>query len=266
MKRYGLMMVLLLVFAIAAVQGQTLLPRPEPPRLVNDYAGILSPEQVQALENKLVAFNDSTSNQIAVVIVDDLQGYDRSDFAYRVARDWGIGQGDFNNGLLVLVKPKTASSSGQVFIATGYGLEGAIPDLACADIIDNEIIPRFRENDYYGGIDAGTNVLMALASGEYSYGDRAGGAPSGAIPGVVIFLIILFFIIIVSAGSSNNKHLRRSGSSNIPLWLLMSMMGGGKSHGGSWGGFSGRSGGGSGGGFGGFGGGSFGGGGAGGSW
>ncbi|MDM8002260.1 MAG: TPM domain-containing protein [Bacteroidota bacterium] len=264
MKRYGLMTVLLLVFVISAVQGQTLLPRPDPPRLVNDYAGILSTEEAQALENKLVAFNDSTSNQIAVVIVNDLQGYDRSDFAYRVARDWGIGQGDFNNGLLVLVKPKTASSSGQVFIATGYGLEGAIPDLACADIIDNEIIPRFRENDYYGGIDAGTNVLMALASGEYSYGDRAGGASSGAIPGVVIFLIILFFIIIVSAGSSNNKHLRKSGSSNIPLWLLMSMMGGGKSHGGSWGGFSGGSGG--GGGFGGFGGGSFGGGGAGGSW
>ena len=265
MKRSGLM-ILLVAFTISAVNAQTLLPRPDPPRLVNDFANILTPSEVQALENKLVAFNDSTSNQIAVVIVDDLQGYDRSDFAYRVARDWGIGQGDFNNGLLVLVKPKTASSSGQVFIATGYGLEGAIPDLACADIIDNEIIPRFRENDYYGGIDAGTNVLMALASGEYSYGDRAGGAPSGAIPGVVIFLIILFFIIIVSAGSSNNKHLRRSGSSNIPLWLLMSMMGGGKSHGGSWGGFSGRSGGGGGGGFGGFGGGSFGGGGAGGSW
>ncbi|MRR24232.1 TPM domain-containing protein, partial [bacterium] len=123
MKRSGLIMALLLVTAISAVQGQTLLPRPNPPRLVNDYAGILSPEEAQALENKLVAFDDSTSNQIAVVIVDDLQGYDRSDFAYRVARDWGIGQGDFNNGLLVLVKPKTASSSGQVFIATGYGLE-----------------------------------------------------------------------------------------------------------------------------------------------
>jgi len=259
-------MFLLLALAGSAAEGQTLLPRPDPPRLVNDYAGILSSEEAQALESKLVAFNDSTSNQIAVVIVDDLQGYARSDFAYRVARDWGIGQGDFNNGLLVLVKPKTASSSGQVFIATGYGLEGAIPDLACADIIDNEIIPRFREDDYYGGIDAGTNVLMALASGEYSYGDRAGGTPAGAIPGIVIFLIILFFIIIVSAGSSNNKHLRRGGSSNIPLWLLMSMMGGGRSHSGSWGGFSGRGGGGGGGGFGGFGGGSFGGGGAGGSW
>ncbi len=271
MKRQLFLLLPLLFFAVLlTAQGQTLLPRPEPPRLVNDLAGVLSSGEIQALENKLVAFNDSTSNQIAIVIVNDLQGYDRSDFAYRVARDWGVGQGDFNNGLLVLVKPKSASSNGQVFIATGYGLEGAIPDIACADIIDREIIPRFRENDYYGGIDAGTNVLMALAAGEYSYDNYAGGSSSGAIPGVIIFLMILGFIIIVSAGSSNNKHFRKSGTSNLPLWLLLSMMGGGRSHGGSWGGFSGGSGGGGfsrgGGGFGGFGGGSFGGGGAGGSW
>jgi uncharacterized protein len=267
MGRTGFRLTIALWFAaVVALQAQTLLPRPEPPRLVNDLAGVLSAGEIQALENKLVAFNDSTSNQIAVVIVSDLQGYDRSEFAYKVARDWGVGQGDFNNGLLVLVKPKSASSNGQVFIATGYGLEGAIPDIACADIIDREIIPRFRENDYYGGIDAGTNVLMSLAAGEYSYGSYAGGASSGAIPGVIIFLIILFFIFIISAGSSNNKHMKRNGSSNLPLWLLLSMMGGGRSHGGSWGGFSGGSSGGGGGGFGGFGGGGFGGGGAGGSW
>ncbi len=264
------MTILFWIAAVISLQAQSLLPRPEPPRLVNDLAGVLSAGEAQALENKLVAFNDSTSNQIAVVIVSDLQGYDRSEFAYRVARDWGVGQGDFNNGLLVLVKPKSGSSNGQVFIATGYGLEGAIPDIACADIIDREIIPRFRENDYYGGIDAGTNVLMSLAAGEYSYDNYAGGGSSGSIPGVIIFLMILVFIFIISAGSSNNKHLRRNGSSNLPLWLLLSMMGGGKSHSGSWGGFSGGSGGGGfsggGGGFGGFGGGGFGGGGAGGSW
>jgi len=265
MKKSGFILLLVLWFTAAgALLSQTLVPRPEPPRLVNDLAGVLSSDEVQALENKLVAFNDSTSNQIAVLLVNDLQGYDRSEFAYRVARDWGVGQGDFNNGVLILVKPKTASSDGRVFIATGYGLEGAIPDIACADIIDREIIPRFRVDDYYGGIDAGTNVLMALAAGEYSYDNYTGGSSSGGIPGVIIFLIILFFIIIASSGSSNNKHLRRTGSSNLPLWLLMSMMGGGRSHGGSWGGFSG--GGGGGGGFGGFGGGGFGGGGAGGSW
>jgi uncharacterized protein len=265
MKRYLLTAVTILLAALSVVNGQSLLPRPSPERLVNDFAGILTSSELSTLENKLVAFDDSTSNQIAVVIVNDLQGYDPSDFAYRVGQDWGVGHGNFDNGVLVLVKPKTESSGGRVFIATGHGLEGAIPDLACADIIDREMIPRFREDDYYGGINAGTDVLMSLASGEYKYNDKTGGSPKGAIPGAFIFLIIVFLIIIISSGSSNNKHLSSGRSSNLPLWLLLSMMGGGRSHGGSFGGFSGGSSGG-GGGFGGFGGGSFGGGGAGGSW
>jgi uncharacterized protein len=253
-----------LFFLSLSLGAQTLLPRPEPPRLVNDFAGVLSSSEAQSLENKLVAFNDTTSNQIAVVIVNDLQGYDKSEFAYKVAKDWGVGQSDFNNGLLVLVKTKTDESLGQIFIATGYGLEGAIPDIACADIIDREILPRFSENDYYGGLNAGTDVMMALASGEYNYDTYAGGRSSGSFPAIIFIIFIIVVIIMSSAGNSNNKQIKRSGTSNLPLWLLMSMMGGGKSHGGSWGGFSG--GGSGGGGFGGFGGGGFGGGGAGGSW
>ena len=178
-----------LLFLPLSLKAQTLLPRPDPPRLVNDYAGVLSSSEVQSLENKLVAFNDSTSNQIAVVIVNDLQGYDKSEYAYKVAKDWGVGQSDFNNGLLVLVKTKTDESLGQIFIATGYGLEGAIPDLACADIIDREMVPHFREDDYYGGLNAGTDVLMSLASGEYNYDTYAGGGSSGSFP-AIIFIII----------------------------------------------------------------------------
>lgn len=257
----------LALLTILPLKAQMLLPRPQPPRLVNDFAGVLPESGVSALEEKLVAFNDTTSNQIAIVIVNDLQGYDRSDFAFRVARDWGVGQGNFNNGVLVLVKTKSEESSGQVFIATGTGLEGAIPDIACADIIDREILPRFRQDDYYGGLDAGTDVLMALAAGEYSYESYVKGSPSGKIPGAVFLIMVIIFIIIISSGSSNNKNIKRNGMNNLPLWLLLGMMGGGRSHSGSFGGFSGgKSGGGGFGGFGGFGGGSFGGGGAGGSW
>jgi uncharacterized protein len=267
-KAYLILFSMVLLLFSPALQAQTLLAPPVPPQLVNDYAGVLKPSEAQALENKLVAFNDSTSNQIVVLIVDNLQGYDKSEFAYIIGKEWGVGQSDFNNGVVVLVKTKTAVSDGQIFIATGYGLEGPIPDLACADIIDREIFPRFREGDYYGGLDAGTNVLMALASGEYSYADygkRGGSGTKGSIPAIV-FIIFIIFIILISSGNSNNKHIRKTGASNLPLWLLLSMMGGGKSHGGSWGGFTGGSGGGGGGGFGGFGGGGFGGGGAGGSW
>ncbi len=253
----------LLLFPLT-LGAQMLLQPANPPRLVNDYAGVLQSSEIQSLENKLVAFNDSTSNQIAVVIVNDLQGYDKSEFAYKVAKDWGVGQSDFNNGILILVKTKTDESLGQIFIATGYGLEGAIPDITCGEIIDREILPRFRRDDYYGGLDAGTNVLMSLASGEYSYDNYGKGGSSGSIPAIAIIIFIIVMILLASAGNSNNKQIKSSGTGSLPLWLLMSMMGGGKSHGGSFGGFSG--GGGSGGGFGGFGGGGFGGGGAGGSW
>lgn len=270
MKRLpGIFYVSVLIILTTPAAAQMLLPKPDPPRLVNDYAGVLSPAQAQALENKLVAFNDSTSNQIAVVIVNDLQGYDRSEFAYRVAKEWGIGQGEFNNGVLVVVKTKTKESGGQVFIATGYGLEGAIPDLACSDIINREILPRFREGDYYGGLNAGTDVLMALAAGEYSYDNYRKNVPSGVIPSMIFIVILIIIIVIASSSNSNSRHIKRTGSQGLPLWLLLSMMGGGKSHGGSFGGFTGggKTGGGfGGGGFGGFGGGSFGGGGAGGSW
>ncbi len=243
--------------------------KPYPPRLVNDFAGMLKGEEINSLESKLVAFNDSTSTQIAIVTVSDLMGYEVADFAQRLAEKWGIGQKGLDNGILILVKPKTEGSMGQVSIAQGYGLEGAIPDLICARIIDNEILPAFREGDFYGGLDKASTVLMQLASGEFTadeYGNS--GSDAGAIAPFIIFLIFLIiFMLIRSSGGRNQKHL---GNKGLPLWLLLSMMNSGSnSHKGSWGGFSGGSGGrgfGGGGGFGGFGGGSFGGGGASGSW
>lgn len=236
-----------------------------PPRLVNDFAGMLFGPEINSLESKLVAFNDSTSTQIAIVTLSDLMGYEVADYAQRLAEKWGIGQKGLDNGILILVKPKTDESMGQVSIAQGYGLEGAIPDLTCARIIDNEILPAFRSGDIYGGLDKATTILMQLASGEFSadeYGKS--GSDAGAIAPFIIFLIIIIIIMFMrSTGGRNQKHLSDKG---LPLWLLLSMMNSGRnSHKGSWGGFSGGSRGG-GGGFGGFSGGSFGGGGASGSW
>ena len=139
-----------------------------PPRLVNDFAGMLNGQEINSLESKLVAFNDSTSTQIAIVTVGDLMGYEVADYAQQLAEKWGIGQKGLDNGILILIKPRTNESMGQVSIAQGYGLEGAIPDLTCARIIDNEILPAFREGDIYGGLDKATTILMQLASGEFS--------------------------------------------------------------------------------------------------
>jgi uncharacterized protein len=270
MKKNGLyllnLVVLFCTVSVSLCYSQPLPDRPAPPRLVNDFAGLLNSAEVSSLERKLVAFNDSTSTQIAIVIIKDLAGYDKADYAQRLAEKWGIGQKGKNNGVIILIKPKTTDSKGEVFIAQGYGLEGVIPDITCSEIVDNEILPAFRMNDYYRGLNKATTTLMALARGEFKasdYGHKERKSGGKGMPlGLIIFIIfIIISIISRKSGGSNSKHISTGG---LPFWMLLGMMNSGRGSGGSWGGFSGGSSG--GGGFGGFGGGSFGGGGAGGSW
>jgi len=268
-KSVAASIILVAVFS-GGIAAQDFPEKPFPPRLVNDFAGMLTSQEVYALEEKLVAYSDSTSTQIAIVTVTDLHGYDKADYAQRLAEKWGIGQKDLNNGVIILVKPKTADSDGQVQIDQGYGLEGAIPDIICGQIVDYEILPEFRNGNYYRGLDKAISTLMSLASGEFpadQYGKSKGSNLGNIAPVIFIIIFVIIVLFMRSSGGSNQKHIGRKG---LPLWVLLSMMNsGGNKHNGSWGGFSGGGGfggGGGGGGFGGFGGGSFGGGGAGGSW
>lgn len=249
--------------------AQDIPQRPQPERLVNDLAGVLSADEVNQLERELDDFSNRTSTQIAVVTVPDLNGYDPSDFAVRLGESWGVGQKGKNNGIVVLFKPKTAESRGQVFVAVGYGLEGIIPDaVANRDIVDNEMIPRFKQGDVYGGLHNGVKVIMGLASQEFTaqaYHEKVtSNSGGGSAIGIILFFGLIAFILSLM----KRRRGYYTGGSSLPFWLLMgTMMNSGSRHG-SWGNFSGGSGsfGGGGGGFGGFGGGSFGGGGAGGSW
>jgi uncharacterized protein len=267
---FSVLLLLILPVLFGSLFAQDFPEKPVPPRLVNDFAGLLSRQEANALEQKLVAFNDSTSTQIAVVIVKSLNDYDLVDFADRLAEKWGIGQKGRDNGILILVKPKTADSGGEITIRTGYGMEGVVPDLTASEIIDREIVPSFSNSDFYGGLDKATNTLMALTRGEYTadqYGKSSATEKKGA--SFLLPIVIIIIVLILSRGGRGGGRGRRlTTGSNLPFWLLMSMLGsGGGSHRGSWGGFSGGGGfGGGGGGFGGFGGGSFGGGGARGSW
>lgn len=241
--------------------------RPEPPRLVNDLAQVFTQEEATALEQKLVDFSNKTSNQIVVVTIPDLNGYEPSQMAYQIGETWKVGQAKFDNGVVILVKPKQGNSRGEAFIATGYGLEGALPDAICKRIVTNEMIPSFRNNNYFEGISKATDVVMKIASGEYNSSEYAAkGAEGGAFAAIaVVIIIVIIFIVLVSRknGPTNLGGGNRRGPSAIDLLILGSLMsGGGRSSGGGFGGF----GGGGGGGFGGFGGGGFGGGGAGGSW
>ncbi|MBP7024269.1 MAG: TPM domain-containing protein [Bacteroidales bacterium] len=230
-----------------------------PPRLVNDFAGILGGEERDALESMLRGYHDSTSTQIYVVTVNDLSGYDISDYAFRLGEKWGVGQKSKNNGVVILIKPKVGNQKGQAFIATGYGMEAIIPDAVARRIVDNEMIPYFKTNSYYKGIVAGCKVIIDLAGGEYTA--DAYYKKESPIPGII--LLIIFFGFIFLSGGRRSKLRSGSIGKNIPFWILLGSMGGGR-RGGGFGGFSSGSGG-----FGGFsggGGGSFGGGGAGGSW
>lgn len=255
---------LLTALAVSAIPS-----RPVPPRLVNDLADIFTWDEEMRLENALVAFDDTTSNQIAVVTVDDLEGYDASEYATRIGIDWQVGSAEFNNGVVVLVKPKTSGSDGEVFIAIGYGLEGVIPDAYARRIIENEMIPCFREGDYFGGVAQACETLMKLASGEIS---EPRDSEDEGMAALIAFLAVVVLAVIIIAVASGGKNGGGKGGGNIDkdaadvigtILTYGSMMGkggGGRSHGGfGGGGFSG-------GGFGGFGGGSFGGGGAGGRW
>ncbi len=267
--RTALLLLFVALFFSLTSKAQDEFPaRPEPPQLVNDFAGVLSAEQKGSLENKLVNFYQKTSTQIAIVTVKSLSGYDKADYAFRLSEKWGIGQKGKNNGILILVKPKLANEKGEVFVAVGYGLEAVVPDaVARQAIVGTELLPAFKQNDYFTGLDRSTDVLISLTSGEftadqYVKATKKGG--KGGIGGFAFILIILVLVFLFKRGSGNNSHGIGSTRGLLGGMLLGSMLGG--NHGGSWGNFSGGGGSSGGGGFGGFGGGSFGGGGAGGSW
>ena len=251
-KRYNLLLGLLLVL-IFGTGLQAQLPSPSnPPRLVNDYTGTLNASQINTLEHKLVAYNDSTSTQILVLLVDDLQGYSIEQYATEIGHSWGVGQKDKGNGVVILVKPKKGSERGEVNISTGYGMEQYVTDATGKNIIEKEMIPAFKEGDYYTGIDNAVNVIMALCSGKFTQDEYNDGE---GIPGWLTLLFIIAIIIVFikfSRGSGQNY----SGGGSRTIWIPMG--GGGFSGGGFGGGSSG--------GFGGFGGGGFGGGGASRSW
>lgn len=266
-----------LMIAVISIQASAQeLPKPSN-RLVNDYADILAPQQEQALERKLVQYGKKTTTSIYVISTDDLAGYDISSYAFRVAEDWGIGQADKDNGVLLVIRPKRSNQRGRAFIATGYGLEGVIPDAIGKRIVEAEMIPQFKQNNYYKGIDAATSTIMGLASKEFTpkeYKEATQSAPAPYPIGIVFFLIIAFFIF-----GRVRRARHYSAGHNIPFWLALTMLSStGRSHhsgmfnnfssgsGSFGGGFGGGGSFGGGGGFGGLGGGSFGGGGAGGSW
>ena len=254
MKKLLFIFSLLATFTLQAQIEDVLPKKPSPPRLVNDLTGsLLSAAQVEALEQKLKLYDDSTSNQFTIVVVESLEGYSPDEYAMELGRKWGVGNKEFNNGVVILISTGGGTGNRKVAIATGYGLEGAIPDVTTKSIIDNNIIPNFKESNYYRGLDEGIDELIKAAAGRYKApeGYGSGKKKGGKLGSIIVLIIILLIIFAGNGGKGGSMMSRRGFGGFFPIG------GGGWSSGG---------GGGGGGGFGGFGGGSFGGGGSSGSW
>ena len=280
---------LLLVLALAAAWlAAPLAAQPQFPELtgrVVDNADILTPEAEAALTAKLEALETQSQRQLVVATITDLQGYDISDYGYQLGRAWGLGDAERNDGALLLIAPNDR----KVRIEVGYGLEGYLTDALSSLIIQNQILPRFRDGDFPGGITAGTDAIIAQlqlppeeAARIASEAGKARKSDGGFPIGVLIWLAFMFFFFVlpIMAGRRRRRKYRSKGEGpwgsrgrdasdtarDIILWevgsaILRGALSGGDNDGGGWGG----GGGGFGGGFGG-GGGSFGGGGASGGW
>jgi uncharacterized protein len=254
------------ILAFFNVAGAQDIPeRPNPPVLVNDYSKVLSENQRRHLEEKLVAYDDSTSVQIAVVIIPTLNGANVDDYAIELGRKWGVGNKKTNNGVVLLMTTGQGPGKNKIFIAPGYGLEASLSDYTCKTIIDAIIIPEFKRDNLYRGIENGVDAIISATRGQFTappgYGNRGKGDGGGFIVVLIILFIIFIFIAGRKGGGGGGDAMTRRGHrhmDNIPPFIFFPPIGGGGRGGGGFGG--------GGGGFGGFGGGGFGGGGAGGSW
>lgn len=238
---------LLLIFAclIAGLsRGQVTLPEPpNPPRLVVDYGDFFTPAQEQELEKRLEGYEDTTTTQFTVVTVPTLNGQPVADFAAELFQKWGIGVKGKENGLLIVL----SKEEHDVRIEVGYGLEPKIPDIFAKEVVDEVMIPRFKQGQFYEGVNDGITVLIKQAAGEFK-GTPKKKKKGGSVWTILTILLIIFLISRLFGGGGGHGYSGR----------------GRRSYGGfGGGGFGGGS---SGGGFGGFGGGGSGGGGASGKW
>ena len=266
---------LLLLLVLLASTPATAQSFPELTGRVVDQAQILTPEQEMQLTSKLEALEQASSRQLVVATIASLEDHPIEDYGYRLGRHWQLGQSEANNGMILLVAP----SERKVRIEVGYGLEPIMTDALAHEIIQQQILPRFRENDYAGGISAGADAIIAQLQAPPEQAEQRALEASrarqerssndgGSIFPLIFWVVILFFIIIpmLRSGLGGRRYSGRRRRRGLPIVIWGPGMGGG------WSGGSSSSGGGSswggGGGFGGFsgGGGSFGGGGASGGW
>lgn len=190
---------------------------------VNDYTSTLSSDQIANLNQKIEAFKEETSNEIAVAIISDLNGDTIENYAVKLFEEWQIGQADVDNGILLLI----SLNDRMMRIEVGYGLEGALPDAYSYQIINNILKPAFRQNDYYGGIDKAISSIMSATFGEYTNFNSSNVNKANNIGGdVIIFLIFFAFSILnyLYRFLAKSKSWWQGGVIGLVLGIIISLI------------------------------------------
>lgn len=181
----------------------------KPNRFVNDYTNTLTKNDQSVLEQQLQAYSDTSQNQICVVIVDDLEGKTPAEYAQEIGQSWGVGQKDKDNGVIILVKPKQMLSKGEVFIATGYGVEECLTDALCKRIIERIMIPQLKNGNYYKAISNAIVEIQKVLVNE----SRLQKKPKPYM--IILLLVIIVVIVLFVCINDDSTH---SGSSGYHIY------------------------------------------------
>ena len=213
------------LIAVLLLANQGLLAQPQIPTVeqrVNDFTNTLTFNEWKSIESMLKRFEDTTSNQIVVLMIDSLKGEAIEDYAVKVFEKNKIGQAKKDNGVLLVV----AKDDHKIKIEVGYGLEGVLTDLVCEQIIQKEMIPQFQEANFYGGILTGVTSIMEATAGEYKAEPRGKAAPAISGGLVIAFLLFFFYFLIPMVASRRRTIIGSGGWNHFSGW----------GYGGGWGG------------------------------
>jgi uncharacterized protein len=224
--RYTVLFVML-VMCMCTVTAGTNFPKLD--QRITDFTNTLSYQEWQKIDQELKSYEDTTSTQIVVLMINSLEGESLEEYANRTFTLNKIGQQKKNNGALLLI----AKQDRKVRIETGYGLEGALTDAISSQIIRNDIIPRFKDGDYFGGIATGVGSIIQATRGEY----QAEGKKAPAISAGLVFMVLMFgiFVLLPLISSRRRSVINSNGHDYFSGWGY----GGGSSGGFGGGGFGG---------------------------
>lgn len=221
-------------FALS-LRAEPIPPKPQPAKYCNDFANLLSSDEAITLESKLESYYDSTSTQLVVVIVHNLDGMALWEYAQQLGEKWGVGQKDKDNGLVLLI----ATEEHKIFITTGYGLEDKITDAQSKRIITQIISPAFKQKAYAAGINQALDRIIALCSGQYvndTNPDEGSSISLFQLILIVVFVIIILRIIARNGGGTNYHRRGYNSWGGSPYWNSSGGGGGSSFGGGSFGG------------------------------